>query len=172
MGRSLEATGGSSSADDFSIWILVPLAVALLGWSVAYARFRSPRASILERSSSLRRSRALYVFFLNKGYFDEIYDVYVVGPTLGFARWLWRIVDTAGIDRLVMSLGTLTVSFSRWLWSALDMGSIARTADGFAGSVEASGQSLRKLEPRTLQQNLLVMVFLLVIALGFFYWIE
>ncbi len=199
VGRSLEATGGSSSADDFSIWILVPLAVALLGWSVAYARFRSSRASILERSSSLRWSRALYVFFLNKGYFDEIYDVYVVGPTLGFARWLWRTVDTAGVDRLVMSLGTLTVSFSRWLWrtvdtagvdrlvmslgtltvsfsrwlwSALDMGSIARTADGFAGSVEASGQSLRKLEPRTLQQNLLVMVFLLVIALGFFYWIE
>ena len=35
-------------------------------------------------------AKSLYVLFLNKLYFDEIYDACVVQPTIRFARWLWR----------------------------------------------------------------------------------
>ena len=34
-----------------------------------------------------------YVLFWNKWYFDEIYDAYIVNPTIQLARWLWLIID-------------------------------------------------------------------------------
>jgi NADH-quinone oxidoreductase subunit L len=165
------AVGGAPPAGATTVpssWILVPLAVALAGFAWAYALYRRSTASLLARSE---RTAWLYVFFLKKGYFDEIYDSVVVHPTLRLARWLWRTVDARGIDRVVVGAGTFTVSFSRWLWRFLDMGGITRGVESFARRVLAIGRALQEIEPRTLQQNLLVMIFWLVAAIGFFYWI-
>ena len=176
----------------FSAWILVPIAVAVAGWAVAYAGRGRRRSN--ETASWQKR---MYVFFLNKGYFDEIYDVYIVRPTIGFAGWLWRVIDQGIIDRFVVSLGPLSVKISRWLWRVIDLGlidrlvvsvgsrsvGVARRMEllGRAGtmkndervgrSVDASGHTLQGFQPRTLQHDLLVVVFWLAVALGFFYWI-
>ena len=154
-------------ATGFSVWILVPLAVAIFGWVFAYSRYRRSEASLLKRSAWMR---PWYVFFLNKGYFDEIYDVCLVRPTILLAGWLWRTLDTKGIDRLVVGAGTVTVSFSRWLWQFLDIGGLTRTGERLAHRVDTTGNAMQKFEPRTLQQNLVVMIYWLVAALGFFYW--
>lgn len=186
----------SASSTGSFVWLLIPLAVALAGWSFAYSRYRSGKPSVLDEAAWARRA---YVFFLNKGYFDEIYDVYVVRPTIGLARWLWRTVDTGGIDRrvvaagtrtestarwlwrtvdtrgidrLVLTVGSLTVGVARWLFRFLDMGGLDRTGERFAHRVDATGQAMQGFEPRTLQQNLLVMIYWLVAALGFFYWLS
>ena len=176
----------------FSAWILVPIAVAVAGWAVAYARYGRPRS---HEASSWRKR--LYVFFLNKGYFDEIYDVYIVRPTIGIAGWLWRVIDQGLIDRFIVSIGPASVNVSRWLWQVIDLGLIDRLVvsvgnrsvgvaqrmerfdrEGTAGGVDqvgrgldASGRKLQGLQPRTLRHDLLVVVFWLAVALGFFYWI-
>jgi NADH-quinone oxidoreductase subunit L len=203
----------------FSVWILVPIAVAVAGWAVAYAGRGRPHSH--ETPAWQKR---LYVFFLNKGYFDEIYEVYIVRPTLGLAgwlwrvidqgiinrfivslgplsvgisRWLWRVIDQELIDRFIVSLGPLSVGVSRWLWRVIDRGvidsfvvsvgtqsvSIARRMElidraGITSNVkrlgrgvDASGHALQGVQPRTLQHDLLVVVFWLAVALGFFYWI-
>jgi NADH-quinone oxidoreductase subunit L len=203
----------------YSAWILLPIAVAVAGWAVAYARHGRPHS----HETALWQKR-LYVFFLNKGYFDEIYDVYIVRPTIGIAhwlwrvvdqglinrcivslgplsirisQWLWRVVDQGVIDRLIVSLGPLSVGVSRWLWRVVDQGVIDRLVISVgtqsvnvaqrmevvdrAGStksdeqlsrgVDASGRALQGVQPRTLQHDLLVVVFWLAAALGFFYWI-
>ena len=41
-------------------------------------------------------AKSLYVLFLNKLYFDEIYDACVVQPTIRFASWLWQSDRCAG----------------------------------------------------------------------------
>jgi len=176
----------------FSAWILVPIAVAIAGWAVAYAKHGRPRTH--ETASWQKR---LYVFFLNKGYFDEIYDVYIVRPTIGIAGWLWRVVDQGLIDRFIVSLGPLSVNASRWLWRVVDLGVIDRLVESIGirsvgvarrmerinrtgtmksverlgRGVDVSGHTLQELQPRTLQHDLLVVVFWLAVALGFFYWI-
>jgi len=183
------------SGAGLTLRLVVPLTVALAGFVFAYSRYRSGAPSLVERAAW---AKPAYVFFLNKGYFDEVYDAFVVRPTIGLAgwlwrtvdtrgidrrvvaagagtestaRWLWRTVDTKGIDRLVLGVGTVTVSVARWLFRFLDMGGLDRTGERLAQGVDSTGEAMQGFEPRTLQQNLLVMIYWLVAALGFFYWI-
>ncbi len=213
------AVGGVSSeamTGGVSAWLLIPLAAAAAGWAVAYARRNRPHS----HEATPWRKR-LYVFLLNKGYFDEIYDVFIVQPTVRFSTWAWRTIDQGIVDRLVVSLGSISVGVARqltnvdrlvdhvvvsvgtvstgvarrlgyldravdqqvvsvgtgsvktarWLGKFVDTAAIGNTVDGIGRSVDASGHAARRYEPRTLQHNLLVIVFWLVAALSFFYWI-
>jgi NADH-quinone oxidoreductase subunit L len=176
----------------FSAWILVPIAIAVTGWAVAFVIGGSPRSH-----ATASWKKRLYVFFLNKGYFDEIYDVYIVRPTIGIAGWLWRVIDQGLIDRFIVSLGQGSVKVSQWLWRVIDLGLIdcfvvsignrtvgvarrmehfgraktTRNDDRVGRSVDAFGHTIQGTQPRTLQYDLLIVVFWLGAALGFFYWI-
>jgi len=187
------AVGGAreSPSSGLSLWVLVPIVVALLGWGVAYTQ----RDEVLSHSVPEWKKR-LYVFFLNKGYFDEIYEAYIVRPTLSSAHWMWAKIDRGIIDRLVVSTGSISlgvarrlgaidiavdrqvtnvgsgsVGIARWLGRIVDTDGISRTVDGLGRGVDASGHAARRIEPRTLQHNLLVVVLSLIAALAFFYWI-
>ncbi|MDG2175727.1 MAG: NADH-quinone oxidoreductase subunit L [Gammaproteobacteria bacterium] len=176
-------------AMEFSAWIMVPLVAALAGWIVAYMRFVRPKT----HQTPMWRKR-LYVFFLNKGYFDEVYDVFLVRPTIKLADWMWRQIDQGIIDRLVVSIGSVSigiarrlgyldsavdnqvtsigtgsVGIARWLGRFVDTAGISNTVDGLGRGVDASGRTARRYEPHTLQHNLLVVVIWLIAALGFFY---
>ncbi len=187
------AVAGLSTQSEmgYSLWALIPLAVAIAGWVIAY------RQSLNARLPSMPQWRKrLYVFFLNKGYFDELYEVYLVRPTLGIADWMWKRVDQGIIDRLVILLGTAStglarrlrildsavdnrvvsigggsVKAARWVGQFVDSKGISKTVEGIGRGVDLSGQTARRYEPHTLQHNLLVIVIWLVAALGFFYWI-
>jgi NADH-quinone oxidoreductase subunit L len=209
-GVAAEATTGVSA------WLVIPLAVAAAGWAVAYARRNRPHA----HDASLSRKK-LYVFLLNKGYFDEVYDAFIVRPTVSFSHWVWRRIDQGIVDRLVVSLGAMSVTVARklsnvdrlvdhvvvsvgtvstgiarrlgyldravdqrvvsvgtgsvrtarWLGKFVDTAGINKTVESLGRGADASGQVARRYEPRTLQHNLLVIVFWLIAALGFFYWI-
>ena len=41
----------------------------------------------------------LYMFFLNQGYFDQVYGTMIIRPYLRLASWLWKNVDVRLIDR-------------------------------------------------------------------------
>ena len=178
-------------ASEFSAWLLLPLFSALAGWVLAYYRFSHsgpPYTGIWKKR--------LYVFFLNKGYFDEIYDVFLVRPTIKFSGWMWRKIDQGIVDRLVLSLGSASIGIARrlgyldsavdnrvtsvgtgsvtvshWLGKFVDTAGISRTVDGIGQGADATGRVARHYEPHTLQHNLLIIVLWLVAALGFFYWI-
>jgi len=151
---------------ELSAWILVPLAAAVGGWVVAYLGFLRPKT--LETP---RWRKKLYVFFLNKGYFDEIYDVFLVRPTIKFADWMWRRIDQGIIDRFVVILGSASVGIASWLSRFVETAGISRTVDSMGKGVDASGQAAHRYEPHTLQHNIVVVVFWLIAALGFFYLI-
>ena len=178
-------------ASEFSAWLLLPLFAALAGWILAYYRFSHPGPP----HTGIWKKR-LYVFFLNKGYFDEIYDVFLVRPTIKFSGWMWRKIDQGIVDRLVLSLGSASIGIARrlgyldsavdnrvtsvgtgsvtvahWLGKFVDTAGISRTVDGIGQGADATGRVARHYEPHTLQHNLLIVVLWLVAALGFFYWI-
>ena len=108
-----------------SPWILVAVAIAVaaLGWVVAWSRRTTPHGAA-------GGSKRLYVFFLNKGYFDEIYDATLVRPVLAASHWLWRRVDQGAIDRLVLWSSPATVALATWMWRRIDKGVIDRTVLG------------------------------------------
>jgi len=166
VGRATLADPSVTTPTGWSVWIVIPLAVALAGW--ATASFLHQRASANTRGTS-QAMRGLYVFFLNKGYVDEIYDRLIVHPSLSLSRWLWHHVDVGGIDRLVLSIGSFTVGFSRWLWQLVDVRGIMGGMERLAGFVGVGGRFFQRIEPRTVQQNLISIMLWLTAALVVFY---
>ncbi len=76
---------------------LLPTVVGVLGIALAYVFYiRRPELP----GEMAARFRPLYLFLLNKWYFDELYDFLFVRPALAIGRILWRKGDGAIIDGL------------------------------------------------------------------------
>ena len=150
----------------FPFWLVVSLGVAVAGWFYAYSTQIRPKR---QASIANGRSNRLYVLFWNKGYFDEIYDAYLVTPTIQFAHWLWRIVDIKFIDRFIHLIATYSVYFVGWLWRIVDIRWLDRKVGQVAGKFYTAGQLLQKMEFRTTQHQLLVMIFWLGAMTGLLY---
>jgi NADH-quinone oxidoreductase subunit L len=202
--------------------LVVALIAALAGWAVGLVLHSRPVLAFIPRSNF---AQTMYVLFLNKFYFDEIYSVYVVQPILRFARWLWRVVDERGINGVVHGVASVSVQVARWMWQHIDLRGIDRFVHGLAGSAilfaqwlwrvidvrgidrtvvesgnqsvefavwlwqavdvrriengsdsigraaEVGGSRLNKVEPRTIQHHLVVLIAWLVAVILFFYWI-
>jgi NADH-quinone oxidoreductase subunit L len=177
----------------FPFWLVVSLGVAVAGWVYAYStQIRSQH----QASRAKRRNNRWYVLFWNKGYFDEIYDAYLVTPTIKFSNWLWRIIDLKVIDQFIHSIATFAVYLAGWLWQIIDIrfidrfiefvgtfsvkfsGRLWRIIDirwlgqkvgKVAGQANTAGQILKEIESRTIQHQLLVMMFWLVAMIGLLY---
>ena len=63
-------------------------------------------------AATAKAFRPLYLFFLNKWYFDELYDWLFVRPAFAIGRMLWRKGDGATIDGMIdgtaASVGRIT----------------------------------------------------------------
>ncbi len=80
------------------LWVsYAPLVLALLGIGLAYV-FYVKRTDLPGNAARLFPN--LYRFFLNKWYFDELYDFLFVRPARRLGRHLWRFLDTRVIDGL------------------------------------------------------------------------
>jgi len=186
--------GEAAVEQGFPFWLVVSLGTAVAGWVYAYSTQTRSQHQV---SRANARSNRLYVLFWNKGYFDEIYDAYLVTPSIRFAHWLWRIIDVKIIDRFIHSIATYSVFFAGWLWRFMDIRIIDRFIHSIAtysvyfagrlwkivdirwldGKVEkvagqvAAGKLLQEMESRTIQHQLLVMIFWLVAMTGLLYFL-
>jgi NADH-quinone oxidoreductase subunit L len=96
--------------DGIPAWAaLSPLAAAIIGLATA-ATFYILSPALPAMLS--RRFSTLYLFILNKWYFDEIYDALLVRPTLRFAKFAWHFGDEQVIDGVPSGLATLTTDAS------------------------------------------------------------
>jgi len=176
-----------------TLWLVVSLGVAVAGWIYAYSS--QIRSQHQVSKANVRRNR-WYVLFWNKGYFDEIYDAYLVNPTIKLANWLWRIIDIKVIDNFIHSIANCSVSLAGWLWRIVDIRFIDRFVHfigtfsvNFSGRLwriveihwlerkvgqvvrqaNTAGQILQEVESRTIHHQLLVMIFWLVAMTGLLY---
>jgi NADH-quinone oxidoreductase subunit L len=75
----------------------MPLTVAVIGIAIAYVLYVvDPRLPVRLAS----QFRALYLFLLNKWYFDELYDWLFTRPAMMIGDGLWKSGDGAVIDGL------------------------------------------------------------------------
>ena len=132
IGTPYSLDGGIWSASHIPMLVLA-LVAALAGWGLASVLHARPMLSFVPRSNW---AQTMYVLFLNKCYFDELYSVYIVQPTIRFVRWLWREIDVRGINRLIHGIATKSVLFSRWMWRVVDVRGIDRAV------VESGNQSV------------------------------
>jgi NADH-quinone oxidoreductase subunit L len=92
----LEANDSIEAAHHVPLWVkLAPFVVAVAGIAIAYWMYMvKPGSSAV----LARRFRPLYLFLLNKWYFDELYDNLFVRPAHYLGRNLWKTGDGTLID--------------------------------------------------------------------------
>ncbi|MBV9251804.1 MAG: NADH-quinone oxidoreductase subunit L [Acetobacteraceae bacterium] len=92
-------------------WVdAAPTVVGLLGIAVAYLMYMVFPLSPVRLATMFR---PIYLFVLNKWYFDELYDVIFVNPAIRLARAFWQTGDVTVIDGVPNGLAALTVEGSR-----------------------------------------------------------
>ena len=77
-------------------WVPYSSFIAMLaGFAIAWVYYiRAPWLP----AATARTFRPLYLFLLNKWYFDELYDLIFVRPAFAIGRFLWKDGDGAVID--------------------------------------------------------------------------
>ena len=126
--------------------LILGLAVALGGVAVGCLSLTKFSGSWFQRSEMGKR---WYVHFLNKLYFDEMYEAYIVQPTVGFARWLWRVIDRQGFDALILGIANVSVVTAKWLWRVVDLRGIDGLVVGLGrNSVGVAGWLWRVVDLR------------------------
>jgi NADH-quinone oxidoreductase subunit L len=79
------------------LWVkLAPGVAMLIGFLIAWGAYIRSRDFPARAADQLR---VLYAFLYNKWYFDEIYDVLFVRPSLWLGRLFWKGGDEGTIDR-------------------------------------------------------------------------
>jgi NADH-quinone oxidoreductase subunit L len=92
----LEGNDAIEAAHHVPLWVkLLPLVMAVTGIALAWVMYiRRPELPALVA----QRFRPVYLFLLNKWYFDELYDWAFVRPAHALGRGLWKSGDGALID--------------------------------------------------------------------------
>ncbi|MEK7352054.1 MAG: hypothetical protein AAB177_14360, partial [Nitrospirota bacterium] len=73
----------------------------------------------------------LYVFFLNQGYFDQVYEAAIIRPYLRFASWLWQSVDVRLIDRPANGLAAASFRMATGLSKVVDFKKVGEPRVGY-----------------------------------------
>jgi NADH-quinone oxidoreductase subunit L len=137
--------------------LFLGIGVAIAGWATAFYFHIFPAHPSAWWSE---RKKTFYVFLLNRGYFDEVYEILIVRPTLRFVSWLWRVVD-GGIDRAYMAAAGASADMARSLWEGVDVRLIDRPANGLAAASFRMATGLSKFVTRNKSDEPLVTFVLL-----------
>jgi NADH-quinone oxidoreductase subunit L len=87
-------------------WVpLAPSVVGIAGIALAYLLYMGAPALPARLASTFR---PIYLFLLNKWYFDELYDRIFVRPALALARGFWQVGDATIIDGIPNGMASLT----------------------------------------------------------------
>ena len=90
-------------------WVkLSPFVAMLVGFLLAYT-FYIWRKDLPKKVAD--NQRYLYLFLLNKWYFDEIYDVIFVRPAKALGQLLWKKGDVSIIDGIINGVAMGIIPF-------------------------------------------------------------
>ena len=84
--------------------------------------------------------------------------------------WLRETIEAHGVERIVQGSATSSLRLSAWLWRVVDRRATDQALEGIGRFADETGLALQKMEPRTLQHHLLLIVCWLVLAIGLSYW--
>jgi len=143
----------------------VSVGVALLGFYLAYSKYCKRS---WEEQREKRQYGALYPVLLNKWHIDELYDALFVNRLKGAGKALWRF-DGKVIDGVVNGAAWTTGegSLGSGWWDRWIVDGLVRFVGGF---IKTMSWPVRLIETGYTQNYALVMVFGLLIFIGYVLW--
>jgi NADH-quinone oxidoreductase subunit L len=92
-------------------WVpLAPTVIGVVGIALAYVLYMIAPGIPARLAASFR---GIYLFLLNKWYFDELYDAIFVQPLRRLARQLWKVGDAQIIDGMPNGAAGLAAGVAR-----------------------------------------------------------
>ncbi len=149
-------------AEPSYLLMLLGTVVAVSGIGLAYLMYYKRSISA---DAMAERFKPLYTLLYNKYYFDELYDVVIIKPILGFGNFMWTF-DAKVIDGLVNLVGWLTVVWSDVkMW--FDTWIIDGAVNGSGWLVTQLGGIIRYLQTGAVQFYALFIIAV-VVLIGLF----
>ncbi|HEY2381351.1 MAG TPA: NADH-quinone oxidoreductase subunit L [Terriglobia bacterium] len=144
---------------------VISVLIAVIGFSVAY--FKYCKRS-WEEEREVRQYGSLYRWILNKWYIDELYDALFVNRAKDAGKTLWRF-DAKVVDGAVNGSAYTAVEGalgSSW-WDRWIVDGLVRLIGGF---VKTLSWPVRLIETGYVQNYALVMIFGVLIFIGYVLW--
>jgi NADH-quinone oxidoreductase subunit L len=143
----------------------VSVAIAVIGFLIAFAAYYR-KSTLPDRVSA--QVKSIYAALLNKWYIDELYDLLFVHRAKDLGRGLWRF-DGKVVDGVVNETAFSTVKSavgSGW-WDRWIVDGLVRFAGGF---VKTASWPIRLSETGYTQNYALVMIFGVLVLVGYVLW--
>ena len=151
----------------FAMGASLLIAAAGIGLAIGYYS----RWKIFNPATMLRVFRPLHTLFVNKWWFDELYDVLFVRPTMGLARGL-KVFDSNIVDGIVNGASTVTRGVSR-LGGLFDRYVIDGLVNASAWIIYGFGLLGRTIQTGQIRFYVLLMGLAFVgLFAGVFFWIR
>jgi NADH-quinone oxidoreductase subunit L len=168
IGHEAEVMGHGIEHGEFNLLIaLVSTAVAAGGLVVAWLVY-GRRALTVPEDPLRSRLGLLYRWLENKWYFDELYAMTIIRPTIRLAQACYVFDDKVVIDPIVDAVGR----FGRWLSDALRRFFDTPIVDGMVNGVGAvtqwCGEFMRATQTGQVQNYILVALFAALALIGLY----
>jgi NADH-quinone oxidoreductase subunit L len=158
--EGVEALARISLAGWSPVSLLLGIGAAIAGWGTAFYfhAFPSHPSAWWEE-----RKKSLYLFFLNQGYFDQVYETMIIRPYLQFASWLWQNLDVRLIDRPASGLANALFRMATGLSKVVG---VKKTGNDDPLYRHGGAVPHHASDPRFLRILLVLLVVLLVLIEG------
>ena len=136
--------------------ILSSVAVATIGWALAYALYYRDNAFVTATRWATGRFAFMHRVLANKYYVDELYNAAIIYPTLVFSRFLsW--FDANIIDGIVNLTRNVTIYPLGHGSSLFDRFIVDGAVNGLAYTASGASRMFRKMQSGFVQNYALVM---------------
>jgi len=127
--RELGVPVPPAPAHDFAAMLpgyLIALVIALIGFGIAWYLYLGPGKAVPAKIA--QGAPGLYRAFANKFYVDEFYHYVVVVPLKATSRFLWRVVDSFAIDKLIVNGSAVITGWIAQIFRYFQDGNVQRYA--------------------------------------------
>ncbi len=141
--------------------LLTSLVVALGGLALGFWLYAWRKPLEAGEHDPLSGS-VVYKWMQDRFYFDELYDLVLIRPTLWLAKWTYTFIDKTVIDGFLHGVARSAVRIGE-AFRVFDRVVINGGADAFANSIKELGLGFREVQTGKVQNYMLLVLLMTII---------
>lgn len=142
-------------------WGMMTMATIIAGSGILLAYFMYYK-KVIDPAKIAEKIKPLYLFSLNKWYFDELYEAAILNPIMALGRFLWTF-DAKVVDGAVNGTAWLTILFSK-IKQWIDTWIVDGAVNGAGWIVRQGAAGLKLLQAGRPQFYILFIFTVIVLA--------
>jgi NADH-quinone oxidoreductase subunit L len=167
VGATIEEVVKLEVATEFNpVPLVTSLVVALGGLALGFWLYAWRRPLEAGEPDPLSGS-VVYKWMQNRFYFDELYNAFLIQPTLGLARWTYAFIDKKVIDGSLHGVARSAYRIGE-AFRVFDRVVINGAADALANSIKELGMGFREVQTGRVQNYLLLVLLMTIIIFVLF----